>query len=81
MRGEIGGRRDWRLFREPKPLRDPATKEVLGYEAAYVGTGVDPRRLEGTGADGQRWSSFDVHCVVDSSGIVCGRSFGARTSA
>ncbi len=28
----------FRVFREPRPLRDPVTKEVLGYEAAYVGT-------------------------------------------
>ncbi|MDE2402906.1 MAG: LysM peptidoglycan-binding domain-containing protein [Burkholderiales bacterium] len=54
VRGELGGVREWRLFREPKPLRDPATKEVLGYEAAYVGT-LDLVRegAEGTGADGQ----------------------------
>jgi hypothetical protein len=54
VRGELGGRRDWRLFREPKPLRDPATKEVLGYEAQYVGTlGLVREGAEGTGADGQ----------------------------
>jgi LysM repeat protein len=38
VRGDLGNRRDWRVFRAPKPLRDPATKEILGYEAAYVGT-------------------------------------------
>ncbi len=54
VRGDIGGRRDWRLFREPKPLRDPTTHEVLGYEAAYVGTlELMKEGLEGTGADGQ----------------------------
>lgn len=54
VRGEIGGRRDWRLFREPKPLRDPSTKEVLGFEAAYVGTlELMKEGIEGTGADGQ----------------------------
>lgn len=54
VRGDIGGRRDWRLFREPKPLRDPTTHEVLGYEAAYVGTlELQREGLEGTGADGQ----------------------------
>ena len=30
--------RDYRIFREPRPLRDPTTKEILGYEAVYVGT-------------------------------------------
>jgi hypothetical protein len=38
VRGDLGGARDFRLFRELKPLLDPATKEVLGYEGRYVGT-------------------------------------------
>jgi hypothetical protein len=37
VRGEMGEQRDWRVFRNAKPLIDPDTKEVLGYEAAYVG--------------------------------------------
>ncbi|MDI1260031.1 LysM domain-containing protein [Aquabacterium sp.] len=54
VRGDLGGRREFRIFREPKPLRDPATKEVLGYEAAYVGTmNLVREGVEGTGADGQ----------------------------
>ncbi|MFN9749317.1 MAG: LysM peptidoglycan-binding domain-containing protein [Burkholderiales bacterium] len=28
----------YRIYREPKPLTDPITQEVLGFEAAYVGT-------------------------------------------
>jgi LysM repeat protein len=38
VRGDLGGARDFRLFREPKPLLDPETREILGYEARYVGT-------------------------------------------
>jgi len=38
VRGDLGGARDFRLFRQPKPLLDPETREVLGYEATYVGT-------------------------------------------
>jgi hypothetical protein len=54
VRGDIGGRRDWRLFREPKPLRDPTTHEVLGFEAQYVGTlSLVREGTEGTGADGK----------------------------
>ena len=54
VRGDLGQRRDWRLFREPKPLRDPNTKEVLGYEAQYVGTlALQREGAEGTGADGE----------------------------
>ena len=37
VRGELGAAQDFRVFRAPVPLRDPATGEVLGYEARYVG--------------------------------------------
>jgi len=37
VRGDLGQEREYRIFREPRPLRDPTTKEVLGYEATYVG--------------------------------------------
>jgi hypothetical protein len=36
--GELGNTRSWQIFREPKALVDPDTKEVLGYEARYVGS-------------------------------------------
>ncbi len=48
--------RDYRVFREPRPLRDPRTKELLGYEATYVGTahyaapGADRDPVDGTPA-------------------------------
>lgn len=67
VRGELNGRRDWRLFREPKPLRDPSTREVLGYEAQYVGTMTLTREgAEGTGADGKALvipSTFSVNSI------------------
>jgi len=67
VRGELGGRRDWRLFREPKPLRDPSTREVLGFEAQYVGTLALLREgAEGTGADGNQVvipSTFTVNSL------------------
>ena len=37
MRGELPNESDYRIFREPKPLTDPGTGEVLGYEARFVG--------------------------------------------
>lgn len=37
-RGEFNGDTEYRIFRKAKPLVDPVTKEILGYEAAYVGT-------------------------------------------
>ena len=39
----------YRVFREPKPLRDPVTKEVLGYEAVFVGTADLTRAGSGAG--------------------------------
>ena len=36
--GELGGLRDWRVFRQAVPLRDPTSKEILGYEAFFLGT-------------------------------------------
>jgi len=47
VRGDLGGVRSFTLFRQTKPLRDPGTGEVLGHEAAYVGT-ADHVRAEGT---------------------------------
>ena len=38
VRGDLRGERNFTLFREAKPLRDPVTRELLGYEAGYVGT-------------------------------------------
>jgi len=37
VRGDLGPEREYRIFREPRPLKDPTTKEILGYEATYVG--------------------------------------------
>ncbi len=37
-RGELGPQRDYRIFREARPMHDPTTGEVLGYEATFVGT-------------------------------------------
>ncbi len=39
VRGDLSGpQREYRVFREAKPLLDPTTNELLGYEANYVGT-------------------------------------------
>jgi hypothetical protein len=37
VRGEVPSQREFRIFREPRPLKDPTTQEVLGWEATYVG--------------------------------------------
>jgi hypothetical protein len=42
--GELAETREWNVFREAKPLKDPATQEVLGYEARMLGTATYVRR-------------------------------------
>ncbi|WP_418321319.1 LysM peptidoglycan-binding domain-containing protein [Piscinibacter sakaiensis] len=37
VRGPVDRNTSYRIFREPQPMRDPATGEVLGFEAQYVG--------------------------------------------
>ena len=49
VRGDLQGARSFTLFREAKPLLDPSTQEVLGYEAGFVGT-ADFVRAGGTAA-------------------------------
>ena len=54
VRGDLGTNTAYRVFREPRALLDPTTKEVLGYEAAYVGSADYIRAGETrTGADGK----------------------------
>jgi hypothetical protein len=54
VRGNVGGLRDWRVFREAVPLRDPLNGEILGYEARYLGTAEYLREGQTrTGADGK----------------------------
>lgn len=53
---DADGQREYRVFRNATPLKDPRTGEVLGYEAQFVGQAL-VERSEGTrtvtGADGQ----------------------------
>jgi LysM repeat protein len=53
VRGDLGGARDFRLFRELMPLRDPLTSEVLGFEGRYVGTAEVTRAAETASAAGK----------------------------
>lgn len=38
VRGNLGAGTSFQVFRAGTPLKDPVTKELLGYEAAYLGT-------------------------------------------
>ena len=54
VRGELASDTAFRIFREPRPLKDPTTGEVLGYEAVYVGAAEALRPGETrTGSDGK----------------------------
>ena len=54
VRGELAGDTAFRIFREPRALKDPTTGEVLGYEAVYVGTADFVRQAPAvTTADGK----------------------------
>ncbi|MEO6746814.1 MAG: LysM domain-containing protein [Caldimonas sp.] len=54
VRGDLGSDREFRIFREPRPLKDPTTAEILGYEASYVGAAEYVREGETrAGADGK----------------------------
>jgi hypothetical protein len=50
VRGDLGDQTNFRLFREPKALRDPSTQKILGFEAAYLGAAELTRKGDGTGA-------------------------------
>lgn len=38
VRGDLQGGTSFQAFRPGTPLKDPASKEIIGYEAAYLGT-------------------------------------------
>jgi hypothetical protein len=73
VRGELGPEREYRIFREPKPLRDPTTKEILGYEAVYVGSSEYVVQGETrTGADGRAEivpATFTVTSIRQEAGV------------
>jgi hypothetical protein len=62
-RGEFGDNRNFRIFREPKPLKDPGTGEILGFEAAYVGT-ADMTR-QGSASTGAKGETLEVPSTVE----------------
>jgi hypothetical protein len=74
VRGELGGIADWRLFRQATPLIDPTTKEVLGYEARFVGTAAYVREGSVTTGDDGKGSvavpaTFEILSVKEEVGV------------
>ena len=56
--GDLGNTRNWQVFREPKPLVDPDTKQLLGYEARYVGSAE--RKQDGESRPGAETGGLSV---------------------
>jgi len=74
VRGELAGQSDWRVFRQATPLRDPSTKEILGYEARFVGSANFVRDGgSSAGADGKGSvpvpSTFEITAVKEEIGV------------
>jgi LysM domain len=72
--GDLGGLRDWRVFRQATPLRDPTTKEILGYEARFLGTAEYAREGGATAtADGKSSlavpATFDIVSIKEEVGV------------
>ena len=56
--GDLGNTRSWQIFREPKALVDPDTKQVLGYEARFVGSA--DRKQDGESRPGANTGGLPV---------------------
>lgn len=73
VRGELSNGSDYRIFREPKPLVDPTTKELLGYEARYVGSAEYTRqgetRVDAAGKSEVVPATFTVTSVRTEAGV------------
>ena len=73
VRGDLGAARDYRIFREATPLRDPATGEVLGYEARFVGAAEYTRqggtRIDATGKSEIVPATFVVTSTRQEAGV------------
>lgn len=67
VRGNLGNDKEFQLYREPKPLKDPVTKEVLGYEARHVGRVELVSYGQETTEKSSGWSSSDKTTIVPSS--------------
>lgn len=62
-----GEPRDYRVFRDATPLKDPTTREILGYEAQYVGKAelVRPESLAETSDRDGKMQTEIVPATID----------------
>lgn len=65
VRGDLKGARAFRVFRQSRPLLDPETSAVLGFEAQFVGTAEFTRAGEiRTTADGKAAADVPASFVI-----------------
>jgi hypothetical protein len=72
VRGNVDAARSWQLFREPKPLADPETGEVLGFEARHVGTADLVRQPDPNATVGENEvvpSTFRIATLREEAGV------------
>ena len=73
VRGDLSNGSDYRIFRRPKPLLDPTTKELLGYEAVHVGAAEYTRqgetRVDAAGKSEIVPATFTVTSVRQEAGV------------
>jgi hypothetical protein len=69
VRGDLGNQPDWRVFRQATPLRDPTSKEILGYEARFVGTAAYTRQPGSAPAEDGK-GSVPVPATVEIKGAI-----------
>jgi len=63
VRGDLRGAREFQLFRQSQPLTDPASGEILGYEARYLGT-AEFTRAESSRVDADGKTAVPVPASV-----------------
>ena len=72
VRGDLTGN-EYRIFRLPKPLLDPTTRELLGYEASYVGaaeyTRAGETRVDANGKSEIVPATFTVTSIKQEAGV------------
>jgi hypothetical protein len=71
--GDVGKTRSWQIFRAPKALVDPETKQIIGYEARYVGSAEHVADGESRpGAEGTKLevpATFRITSVREDAGV------------
>ena len=72
VRGDLKGARSFTLFREGKPLKDPESGELLGFEAGYVGTADEVRGASQVARAGQPGVPVPATFVMTSARLEAG---------